>query len=30
LQRGYVGTTMASIADQSEVSIDTVYELVGR
>lgn len=30
LQRGYVGTTMASIADQAEVSIDTVYELVGR
>jgi AcrR family transcriptional regulator len=30
LDRGYVGTTMASVADRSGVAVDTVYELVGR
>ena len=28
--RGYVGTTMAAIAEESGVAVDTVYELVGR
>jgi AcrR family transcriptional regulator len=29
-ERGYVGTTMTAIAEQSQVALDTVYELVGR
>lgn len=30
LERGYRATTIADIASQAEVNIDTVYELVGR
>ena len=30
LERGYVRTTMSAIAEQADVSVDTVYELVGR
>ncbi len=30
LSRGYLATTMASVAANASVSIDTVYELVGR
>jgi AcrR family transcriptional regulator len=30
LARGYAGTTMAAIAEQAGVAVDTVYELVGR
>ena len=29
-ERGYVRTTMAAVADRAQVSVDTVYELVGR
>lgn len=29
LERGYVRTTMAAIAESAQVSVDTVYELVG-
>lgn len=29
LERGYVRTTMAAVADRAGVAIDTVYELVG-
>ena len=30
LERGYVRTTMAAVAEQAAVAVDTVYELVGR
>ncbi|MEO7421706.1 MAG: TetR/AcrR family transcriptional regulator [Ornithinibacter sp.] len=30
VERGYLGTTMAGIAERAEVSLDTVYTLVGR
>jgi AcrR family transcriptional regulator len=30
LERGYVRTTMAAVADSAGVAVDTVYELVGR
>lgn len=30
LDRGYVRTTMAAVADRAGVAVDTVYELVGR
>lgn len=30
IERGYLGTTMTAIADRAGVSLDTVYELVGR
>jgi len=30
LARGYVRTTMAAVASEAEVSLDTVYALVGR
>jgi AcrR family transcriptional regulator len=30
LERGYVRTTMSAIAEEAGVSIDTIYELVGR
>src|SRR5579872_3908016 len=30
LERGYRATTIAAIASQAEVNVDTVYELVGR
>ncbi len=29
-ERGYQGTTMAAVAERAGVSLDTVYELVGR
>lgn len=30
VERGYLGTTMSGIAERAEVSLDTVYTLVGR
>jgi AcrR family transcriptional regulator len=30
IERGYRGTTIAAIAARAEVSVDTIYELVGR
>ena len=30
VERGYLGTTMAAVAERADVAVDTVYELVGR
>jgi AcrR family transcriptional regulator len=30
VEHGYLGTTMTAVAERAEVSLDTVYELVGR